>query len=109
MIPPGPSLSPWFRMKRRLRLTSHMNPPVFLGSAGVIVAFLLFGTLFSDAAEASFEAVQGFLVSAFGWFYVLTASMLLLFVLYLLGSRFGSIRLGGCRTLRPWGDHVFWP
>ena len=77
------------------RFTSHMNPPVFLGSAGVIVAFVLFGTVFTPTAEAAFEATQAFLVSTFGWFYVLTATGLLVFVLYLLVSRFGSIRLGG--------------
>ena len=77
------------------RITSHMNPPVFFGSAGVIIAFVLFGTAFTDTAGTAFEAIQAFLVGTFGWFYVLTASVLLIFVLFLLVSDLGSIRLGG--------------
>ncbi|MGD8560821.1 MAG: BCCT family transporter, partial [Gammaproteobacteria bacterium] len=42
-----------------------------------------------------FSAVQSFIVEKFGWFYILTATALLIFVLWLLFSRFGNIRLGG--------------
>lgn len=85
------------------RITSHMNPPVFFGSAGVIVAFVLFGTLFTETAGDAFGAIQSFLVSTFGWFYVLTASLLLIFVLYLLLSEMGGIRLGGPKAVPEFG------
>jgi len=77
------------------RFASKMNPPVFLGSAAVVIAFVAFGTIFTRTAHGTFDAVQSFIVDKFGWFYILSASVLLLFVLWLLVSRFGRIRLGG--------------
>jgi len=72
-----------------------MNPPVFLGSAGLIVFFVLYGVGFSGEAEALFSHAQGWLIDSFGWFYVLSASAMLGFVIWLGLSRFGEIRLGG--------------
>ena len=72
-----------------------MNPPVFLGSAGLILIFVLFGAGFSTAAETLFDRAQTGLIDGFGWFYVLSASFMLGFVIWLGLSRFGEIRLGG--------------
>ena len=72
-----------------------MNPPVFLGSAGLIALFVLYGVFFSGAAEIQFARAQGWLIDSFGWFYILAASGLLGFVIWLGLSRFGGIRLGG--------------
>ncbi len=72
-----------------------MNPPVFLGSAAVVIVFVLVGTLFTDFARRTFAAIQQFIVGYFGWFYVLGATTMLVFVLWLLFSRVGRIRLGG--------------
>ncbi len=77
------------------RFSARMQPTVFLGSAGVVVAFVVLGTVFTDTAQAVFEAVQIYLVGNLGWFYILTASVLLVFVLWLSLSRFGHVRLGG--------------
>jgi len=88
--PPSPSL--FGRVLRRF--FEAMNPPVFLGSAAVVVVFVGLGGVFSDRAESVFSAVQSGIVENFGWFYVLTATAILAFVLYLLVSPFGSIRLG---------------
>ena len=41
-----------------------------------------------------FAAVQEFIVSCFGGFYVLAVAFFLLFVVHLLVSPYGSIRLG---------------
>lgn len=72
-----------------------MNPPVFLGSAGVIAAFCLYGALLSSHAAAMFDNIQTVIISRFGWFYVLAATGLLVFVVWLGLSRYGGIRLGG--------------
>lgn len=76
------------------RITSTMNPPVWLGSAGVIVAFVSLGSLFSEQASQLFQALQAFIVTNFGWWYVLVATALLVLVLSLVFSRYGSVRLG---------------
>ncbi len=71
-----------------------MNPPVFLGSAATVIAFVIFGGAFTDTAAATFQAIQSFIVGSFGWWYILSASLLLVFVLFLVFSRFGRVRLG---------------
>jgi choline/glycine/proline betaine transport protein len=80
---------------QRPALFKTMEPAVFLGAAALVVAFVLFGALYSDTAAATFSALQTFIVGTFGWFYILCASFLLLFVLWLMFSRYGRIRLGG--------------
>jgi len=77
------------------RLTRAMEPWVFLPAAALVVGFVAFGGLFTETARTSFETLQAGIVAHFGWFYILTASTLLGFVLWLLFSRFGRIRLGG--------------
>ncbi len=76
------------------RFVSHMNPPVWLGSASIIILFVLFGSGWSDLASSVFQQTQSFIVSHFGWFYILTATLLLGVVIWLWFSRFGYIRLG---------------
>jgi len=72
-----------------------MEPWVFLPAAALVVAFVAFGALFTETARTGFEALQSGIVEHFGWFYILSASLLLGFVIWLLFSRFGRIRLGG--------------
>src|SRR5690554_6043445 len=79
----------------RQRLFAHMEPVVFLGAALLIAAFVIFGTVFTPTARSAFQVVQTFLVSNFGWFYILTASALLVAIIALLFSRFARVRLGG--------------
>lgn len=76
-------------------MLAAMEPPVFLGAAAIVVAFVLFGALASELAAEVFSSIQAWIVEHFGWFYILTATSLLVFVLWLLCSRFGRIRLGG--------------
>lgn len=84
-----------------------MNPPVFLGSAGLILAFVLYGTIMPEQAGETFGRVQGFLVHYFGWFYILAASVILVFVIWLSFSRYGGIRMGG-DDARPEFHGVTW-
>ena len=72
----------------------RVNPPVFISSALVVVAFVLFGVFFKDAAETAFNALQGVITHYLGWYYMLATSVFVGFVLWLLMSRYGDIRLG---------------
>ena len=69
--------------------------PVFSTSVVLIVAFVVATLAAGDDAAAAFKAVQGAISESWGWFFVLTANVLLGFAVYLLFSRFGKIRLGG--------------
>lgn len=71
-----------------------MNPPVFLGSALVVIAFAILGGGFTAFADKIFPRIQVFVADYFGWFYIFTASLILLAVVALLLSPYGRIRLG---------------
>jgi choline/glycine/proline betaine transport protein len=84
-----------------------MNPPVFLGSAATVIGFVLFGTLFTDLTEQGFESIQSFIVTTFGWFYILSVTGLLGIIIWLLFSRYGNIRLGG-EDVQPEFGYLTW-
>ncbi len=71
-----------------------IDRPVFFTSAGLIVALIICCISFSDQAGAAFAAVQSWLVTNLGWFYMAVVAYFLAFILYLAFSRFGGIRLG---------------
>ncbi|MDP8940023.1 MAG: BCCT family transporter, partial [Actinomycetota bacterium] len=79
-------------MSRYLR--RHTNPPVFIISGVVILAFVAAGVLFTGATETVAGAVQGFITTYFGWFYIIGVSLLLIFTIGLLFTRYGRVRLG---------------
>ncbi|MXO65209.1 BCCT family transporter [Altericroceibacterium endophyticum] len=71
-----------------------VNPPVFFISAALIIAFALFGALMPKVAERVFSAVQAFVVQDFGWLYITAVAGFLVFVIFLMVSRYGNIKLG---------------
>ena len=71
------------------------NPPVFFGAAGLVVAIILFGGIWTSLAGRVFNAVLAFIGENFDWYYVLCVTFILLFVIWLFFSRYGKVRLGG--------------
>lgn len=71
-----------------------INPPVFFTSAGLIIAFVLAGSVFAEQAQLLFARVQAFIIEDFGWFYILAVAGFLVFVLFLMISRYGDVKLG---------------
>ncbi|HSL01366.1 MAG TPA: BCCT family transporter [Rubrobacteraceae bacterium] len=88
-------------------LRRHTNPPVFITSAVVILVFLAAGVFFTAQTEAAAGALQGFISTYFGWFYVIGVSFFLIFVVGLLFTRYGRIRLGSDES-RPEYGNVAW-
>jgi choline/glycine/proline betaine transport protein len=76
--------------KRRLRTC----PPVFFGSAGLILAVVAVGAAAPETVGVVFAAIQGWIVDTFGWFYMLSVAVFLVFALGLAASGMGGIRLG---------------
>jgi len=72
----------------------QVNPPVFYISAGLILVFALFSGLFPSRAGSVFDALQAGIVRDFGWFYILAVAIFLIFVLFLMMSRYGDVKLG---------------
>lgn len=67
---------------------------VFLISLAVIIAFILWGVINADHLYDVASTVQNFLQIRFGWFYLLSATVILIFVIYLAFSKYGDIKLG---------------
>ena len=78
----------------RAYLREHTNPPVFIVSAAVVLAFVAVGTFFTEATGTAASIVQEFIVTYFGWFYTVSVSFFLIFVVALMFSRYGRVRLG---------------
>lgn len=73
---------------------SQLSPPVFFGSAFLIFALVLFAVFSPDTARNVFGAVQGWITDSFGWFYMLSVAIFLIFALGLAVSSYGEIKLG---------------
>ena len=76
------------------RRRMQVNPPVFFISAGLILAFVLFGALFPELAGRLFDTLQANIVRDFGWFYIVAVAIFLIFVIFLMLSRYGDVKLG---------------
>lgn len=72
----------------------RVNPPVFIASGLLALAFVVFAIVAPQTAEALFGAVQAWVVGTSGWFYVLAVAGFLVFVVLLAVSGFGRIKLG---------------
>lgn len=72
----------------------QINPPVFFGSAGLIILFVVFTMIDPGRAGDLFSSIQGWIVHSAGWFYVLAVATFLIFVVLLAVFGYGSIKLG---------------
>jgi glycine betaine transporter len=67
---------------------------VFIASVSLTIIFILWGAFAPDNLEVVSGKAQGFLQEHFGWFYLMSASAILLFTIYLAFSKYGKIKLG---------------
>lgn len=72
-----------------------VHPWVFFCSAGLIIFFVIATILFQHYLGNVFQTLQSAMSTYAGWFFIATMNIVLLFVLLLIVSRFGDIRLGG--------------
>jgi choline/glycine/proline betaine transport protein len=75
-------------------LLNSINPPVFFISAALIIAFSLYGGIWTTQAAANFGNVQSWLVTNMGWFYMGVMAFTFVFVSYLAFSQYAHIKLG---------------
>ena len=68
--------------------------PVFLASIVGVLAMAAWAIVAPSQAESVIGAAVGFVVDWFGWFYIALTTGVLVFVLCLAVSRYGSIKLG---------------
>ncbi|PXA76610.1 high-affinity choline transporter BetT [Auritidibacter sp. NML120779] len=73
---------------------SKVNWPVFWGALIILVAFVLFASIWPSTAENAIFGAMGWVSENFGWYYVLTAAIVVVFVLIVALTRSGRTRLG---------------
>lgn len=74
-------------------LIERTEPPVFFGSAGLVIVFCVIGGVFTEWASDVFSGLQQSIVEYFGWYYLLIASGFLIFIVWVM-VRHGGVRLG---------------
>lgn len=83
---------------KRGRLSRHLGlsirAPVFLGAAAVTLVFVVVSLLNLELMRRTVDGVQEAIATRAGWFYVLVVNLFLGFAVYLMCSRYGSLRLG---------------
>ena len=65
-----------------------------IAAKAMIVCFVLFTVLNVEFAGGVYSAIRGWIESTLSWYYIAVALLLMFVCLYLMCSRFGSIRLG---------------
>ena len=75
-------------------LREHTSPPVFVSSAIVALAFVLWGVISPASLGAAAGAVNSVITTNFEWLYIFSASAFVVFVIVLMCSRYGRVRLG---------------
>lgn len=90
-----------------MRFRRFFSNPTFNISFPIVIAFVLLGTIFTGPLRRTFLALQDFLVTYFGWYYLLSVSFFLLFVLVLGFLPWAEVRLGG-DDARPEFSYTSW-
>jgi choline/glycine/proline betaine transport protein len=75
------------------RLGMNAIPQIFFASAGLAVLFVALALPYRVAFAELFGTLTAFTVTYFGWFYILSVTGLLGFLIWVALSRYGSIRL----------------
>ncbi|WP_194817554.1 choline BCCT transporter BetT [Nocardia sp. XZ_19_385] len=71
-----------------------VNKPVFLASAGIVLAFAIWALASPTSAESVVGEVKTFISTWFGWWYFILGTVLVGLVVFLGASKYGSYRLG---------------
>ena len=80
--------------KKSLSFRQTINPPVFFGSAILIVLLLGYTVLYPQDATRRFARLQSGIMDNASWFYVMAVALIFLCVTFLGLSRYGDIKLG---------------
>ncbi|WP_372699127.1 choline BCCT transporter BetT [Arthrobacter sp. JSM 101049] len=79
-------------------LAEHRGPRVnwrvFIISAAIVLAFSIWAMILPDQAATIMQTAVTWIATNLGWFYVLTITLVILFVLWVALSKEGSVRLG---------------
>ncbi len=72
----------------------HVHPVVFPVSAVLIGSFALLGIIFTERVGQITGAVQDWIVFYFGWFYIVSVTLFLIYIVWLALTKYGHVKLG---------------
>jgi len=75
-------------------LFAGMNPLMGIASMVMILGFVFFTIRDVEASSAIFATGKSFIIETLDWFYVIVVNVALFFVIWLMISRFGDVKLG---------------
>lgn len=73
---------------------SSVNWPVFIGASAIIVLFAAWAAIWPATADAVIFGAMDWIATNFGWYYVLTVTAVVVFVLVVALSRVGQTKMG---------------
>jgi choline/glycine/proline betaine transport protein len=71
-----------------------MHSGMSIASKGMIVAVVIFTVLNVELANSVYGAIKDWITASLSWYYISVVSITLIFVFYLMFSKYGDIRLG---------------
>lgn len=80
-------------MRATSGILKGLNPTVTIASKIVVIGFVLFCAILANQAGQYFETISGILLQNMKWFYIGLVSLVVGFLIYLMVSRYGHIRL----------------
>jgi choline/glycine/proline betaine transport protein len=85
----------WIYRRADGRVLLDVNLPVFVGSSALIALFVVLSLVFLDRVQSSVDQLQTWIANQTGWLFVLVVNLILGYLLFLLVSGYGRIRIGG--------------
>jgi choline/glycine/proline betaine transport protein len=76
------------------RPATQVNKAVFIGSAVIVLAVAVWAMVAPTNAADALGVLVGWTISWFGWFYIVLATAVLVFVVFIGASRYGRTKLG---------------
>ena len=97
----------WIFRTAHGKVLFDLNVRVFATSSALIGLFVVLSLVFLESLSTSVDELQTWIANQTGWFFVLTVNVVLGYLLFLMVSPAGGIRLGGADT-RPEFSRAAW-
>lgn len=72
----------------------RINYFTFFGSSAVILSIAIWAMITPTGAAETIGVLVGWISEGFGWYYILAATVILVFVVFIAASRYGKVTLG---------------
>jgi choline/glycine/proline betaine transport protein len=77
-----------------MSIKTSFNPAVFFPSVILIVLMVFFAAVWPEQTQLFFGTARSWFEQQVGWLYILSVAIFLIFIIFVMVSRFGDIKLG---------------